>query len=254
MVNSLVNLNYSYRDEAQSVLSKIKSKAKGLFKDKVGTEKDKDFIKIIYLSDRSEITFHLSTDTHINVRTPSTKLSDARRLCNALERDKVISQNHEKTSQSKPKKEHEHAFDVLKRNMENAEFAEHILVLQSALDEAKECEFEYDGPLDTRLKNLVKFAKLKREPNHQKTLDEHLARQAGLGHFSHAISQTAKINFPEDYTAEYKGRKQLFEMHVTVGSGGNAKSCMAIYMDWDLEIQKIVIARFGRHGRGADDK
>ena len=254
MVNSLVSLNYSYRDEAQSVLSKIKSKAKGLFKDKVGTEKDKDSIKIIYLSDRSEITFHLSTNTHINVRTPSTKLSDARRLCNALERDKVISKNHEKTSQSKPNKEHEHAFDVLKRNMQNAEFAEHILVLPSALDEAKECEFEYDGPLDSNLMKLINFAKLKREPKREKTLDEHLARQAGLGHFSHAISQTAKINFPEDYTAEYNGKKQLFEMHVTVGSGGNARTCMSIYMDWDPVIQKLVIARFGRHGRGADDK
>jgi hypothetical protein len=29
---------------------------------------------------------------------------------------------------------------------------------------------------------------------------------------------------------------------------------MSIYMDWDHEIQKLVIARFGRHGRGADDK
>jgi hypothetical protein len=233
MVNSLVNLNYSYRDQAQSVLSKIRSKAKGLFKDKVGTDNDKDSIKIIYLADQSEITFHLSTDTHINVRAHSTKLSDARRLCNALERDKVIFENHEKTSQPKPQKEHEHAFDVLKRNMENAEFAEHILVLPSALDEAKECEFKYAGTLDSNLKKLVKFSKLKRDPKHAKMPDEHIAKQlAGLGHFSHAISQTAKINFPEDYTAEYKGKKQLFEMHITLGSGGNARTCMSIYMDW----------------------
>lgn len=253
MVTSLVG--YSYHGEARSVLSKIKSTAKGLYKDKVGTEKDKDSIKVIYLSDLSEITFHLSTDTHMNVRAPSNRVNDAKHICKLLERDKVISVNHEKISQPKPKKKHEHAFDVLKRNMENPEFTEHILVIPSALDEAKDCEFEYDGTLDSNLKKLVNFAKLKRDPKNAKMLDEHIAKQlAGLGHFSHAISQTAKINFPEDYTAEYNGKKKLFEMHITLGKGGNPQTCMSIHMDWDSIIQKLVIGRFGRHGRGADDK
>jgi len=253
MVSS-INLNYSCSGKARSVLTKIKSSAKGIFKDKVGTTKDGDLVVITYFEDKSEVRFHASSDTHINVLTPLHRVNDTKYICKLLERVKLISAIHGKTSQHKSHKEHEHAFDVLKRNMENSEFTEHILVLPSALEEARECEFEYHGPLDSNLKNLVKFAKSKREPKHQKTLDEHLARQAGLGHFSHAISQTAKIKFPEDYTAEYKGKKKLFEMHVTIGTRGNAKTCMAIYMDWDPEIQKLVIARFGRHGRGADDK
>jgi hypothetical protein len=28
-------------------------------------------------------------------------------------------------------------------------------------------------------------------------------------------------------------------------------SCMSIYMDWDPTTQQLLLARFGRHGRGA---
>lgn len=254
MVNSVTNLNYSYNGEAQSVLLRIKSTAKGLLKD-VGTEKDKNYIQVIYLDDKSEITFHLSTDSHINVRAPAHRLADARRLCNRLERDNVIFEIHEKTSQHKSDKKHEHASVVLKRNMEKTDFAEYILVLPSALKEAPECEFEYDKVLESNLKKLVTFAKLKRDPKYSKTLNEHLARnQAGLGHFADGIGEAASTRFSEDYSAEYNGVKRMFKMHITLGTKGNPKTCMSIYMDWDPVIQKLVIARFGRHGRGADDK
>jgi len=254
MVNSVTNLNYSYNDEAQSVLLRIKITAKGLLKD-VGTEKDKDYIQVIYLDDKSEITFHLSTDSHINVRAPAHRLADARRLCNRLERDKVIFEIHEKTSQHKSDKKHDHASVVLKRCMDKSEFAEHILVLACAVEEAPDCEFEYDKVLESNLNKLVAFAKLKRDPKYAKTLNEHLAKhQAGLGHFADGIGEVASTKFASDYTAEYKGVKRLFKMHITMGTKGNPKTCMSIYMDWDPEIQKIVIARFGRHVRGADDK
>jgi hypothetical protein len=29
------------------------------------------------------------------------------------------------------------------------------------------------------------------------------------------------------------------------------RSCMSIYMDWEPVAQKLLLARFGRHGRGA---
>ena len=254
MVN-FINLNYTYDDNTQSVLYKIKSVGKGLLKDKVGPTKDGDLVKFTYFEDSSEITFHLSTDSHINVRAPAHRLADARRLCNRLERDKVISEIHEKTSQHKSEKKHEHASIVLKRWMDKSEFTEYILVLPGALEEASECEFEYDSVLESNLKKLVSFAKLKRDPKYSKTLNEHLAKHlAGLGHFADGIGEIASTKFAADYTAEYNGIKRLFKMHITMGNKGNPKTCMSIYMDWDPVIQKLVIARFGRHGRGADDK
>lgn len=254
MVN-IINLNYTYNGNTLSVLSKIKSVGKGLLKDKVGSTKDGDVLKFTYFSDYSEITFHLASESHISVRTPSHRLNDAKYVCSRLEREKIITKIHEKEGSLKSTKQHERAYDVLMKNMQSPDFAEYILVLPSALEEAKTCEFEYDSPLDTNLKKLVAFAKLKRNPEYAKTLDEHLAlNHAGLGHFAHAISQTARLNFPEDYTADYKGKSRIFEMHITIGKNFNPKTCMSIYMDWDPVIQKLVIARFGRHGRGADDK
>jgi hypothetical protein len=255
MVNSVTNLNYSYSGEARSVLSEIKSTAKRLLGNKVAIGNGKDSVEVVYVSDRSEVRFHLSTESHMNVIAPSKRSNDAIRICSQLEHKKVISKIHEKTSQHKSDKKHDHASVVLKRCMDKSDFEEHILVLPSAVEEASECEFEYDSVLESNLKKLVAFAKLKRDPKYAKTLNEHLAKhQAGLGHFADGIGEVASTKFASDYTAEYKGIKRLFKMHITIGNKGNPKTCMSIYMDWDPEIQKIVIARFGRHGRGADDK
>lgn len=244
--------NYAYSGEARSVLTQIKIAAKNILKSIIGTHLEGPVLKISYLDDQTTITFHLATANHMNVRFAVSRSRDVSRICKYLEKKKIISKIHEKESSRKTGKKHEHAFDVLTRNMNDKEFAEHILVLPSAIEEAKVCEFEYDSPLDTNLQKLVTFAKLKRNPEYAKTLDEHLAlNHAGLGHFAHAISQTARLNFPEDYTADYKGKSRIFEMHVTIGKNFNPKTCMSIYMDWDPEIKKLVIARFGRHGRGA---
>jgi len=255
MVNSVTNLNYSYSGEARSVLSEIKSTAKRLLGNKVAIGNGKDSVEVVYVSDRSEVRFHLSTESHMNVIAPSKRSNDAIRICSQLEYLKVISKIHEKTSQHKSDKKHDHASVVLKRCMDKSDFAEHILVLPCAVEEAQDCEFEYDKVLESNLNKLVAFAKLKRDPKYAKTLNEHLAKhQAGLGHFADGIGEIASTKFASDYTAEYKGVKRLFKMHITIGNKGNPKTCMSIYMDWDPEIQKIVIARFGRHGRGADDK
>jgi hypothetical protein len=36
-----------------------------------------------------------------------------------------------------------------------------------------------------------------------------------------------------------------------LGAGLNPRTCMSIYFDWDPEARKLILARFGRHGRGA---
>jgi hypothetical protein len=254
MVNT-INLNYTYDDNSQSVLYRIRSVGKGLLKDKVGPTKDGDIVKFTYFEDNSEITFHLASGSHLSVRASAHRVNDAKYVCSRLERDKVISKIHEKEGSLKNTKKHDHASVVLKRCMDKSDFEEHILVIPSAVEEASECEFEYDSVLESNLKKLVAFAKLKRDPKYAKTLNEYLAKhQAGLGHFADGIGEIASTKFASDYTAEYKGVKRLFKMHITLGTKGNPKTCMSIYMDWDPEIQKIVIARFGRHGRGAEDK
>lgn len=44
---------------------------------------------------------------------------------------------------------------------------------------------------------------------------------------------------------------RIFPLHVTLGKGFKPQSCMSNYMDWDPASQKLLLARFGRHGRGA---
>ena len=44
---------------------------------------------------------------------------------------------------------------------------------------------------------------------------------------------------------------RIFPLHVTLGKGLNRRTCMSIYLDWDPVARKLLLARFGRHGRGA---
>jgi hypothetical protein len=105
--------------------------------------------------------------------------------------------------------------------------------------------------LDRYLTGLVAFAKLKADPANAQKPEDFLATQAGLSHFGADLGERAKIRYAADYTATYKGVPRLFPLHVTLGHGFNPRTCMSIYFDWDPEAQKLIIARFGRHGRGA---
>ena len=111
--------------------------------------------------------------------------------------------------------------------------------------------FEHDGTLDRYLAGLVAFAKLKADSANDLKLDDHLATQAGLGHFRSDLGENAKIRYAADYSATYKGVTRLFPLHVTLGAGLNPRTCMSIYFDWDPAVRKLILARFGRHGRGA---
>jgi hypothetical protein len=155
---------------------------------------------------------------------------------------------------SSPNKAHKDfvpAKDVLAAHMAKPEFSEHILVLPEAIEQAAACVFEHDGTLDRYLTGLVAFAKLKADSASDLKLDDHLASQAGLSHFGGDIGENAKIRYAADYSATYKGVYRLFPLHVTLGHGLNPRSCMSIYFDWDPEARKLILARFGRHGRGA---
>ncbi len=246
-----LSLNYRYELPGRRLLEIIKHTAKGSFQ-MVGTTLEASAAVITFLADLSTINFHLASEQHLTVRAASGRSSEAMKLCKQLVGQKVILPLHEKLSaSSKPGKPHRPANEVLAEHMAKPEFAEHIIVLPEALAEAPECVFEHEGTLDRYLTGLVAFAKLKADSTNDLKPDEFLGKQAGLSHFGGDIGENAKIRYGSDYSATYKGVYRLFPLHVTLGHGLNPRSCMSIYFDWDPEARKLILARFGRHGRGA---
>ena len=159
---------------------------------------------------------------------------------------------HERESQvRKVERNFEPAVDVLRRFMCQPDFQEHIIVLDEALAGAEESTFENDGPLARYLTNLVTYAKLRRDPANARYSADYLAKKAGLTHYGDNIGLTAKQKYAEDYTAVHHGRPRIFAPHVTIGKGLSPRTCLSIHFDWDPVAQKLVLARFGRHGRGA---
>lgn len=251
MNHSALSLNYRYDLPGRRLLEIIKRTAKRSLQ-MVGTTLESSTAIITFLADRSTINFHLASNQHLTVRVSSGRSSEAYQLCKQLVGQKVIQPLHEKLSvSSKPGKPHRPAREVLAEHMLKPEFVEHIIVLPEALAEAPECVFEHEGTLDRYLTGLVAFAKLKADSANDLKPDEFLGKQAGLSHFGGDIGEHAKIRYATDYSATYKGVHRLFPLHVTLGAGLNPRSCMSIYFDWDPEARKLILARFGRHGRGA---
>jgi hypothetical protein len=60
------------------------------------------------------------------------------------------------------------------------------------------------------------------------------------------ISDTTRTKFGKDYAFEYDGAKQLFEPHITLGSG-DANSCASIHFILDQAREKIIVGHVGRH-------
>lgn len=142
------------------------------------------------------------------------------------------------------------AKDILAAHMAETAFAKVIDVLPEALAGAATCKFRKDGALDRYLRNLVRFAEAALDPANARKSPKFLAGQCGLSHFGEGVGTTALRDYPEDYTATYRGVPRLFPMHVTIGVGRHEEDCMSIHFLVDREAGKLVIARFGRHGRG----
>ena len=60
------------------------------------------------------------------------------------------------------------------------------------------------------------------------------------------ISNTTRTKFRMHYEFDYQGRKQIFEPHITIGSG-DANSCASIHFIFDQPLSKMVIAHVGKH-------
>ena len=251
MSNPAISLNYRYDLPGRRLLEIIQRTAKESFQ-MVGTTLESSVAVITFLADQSTINFHLASERQLSVRASSSRASEAMKVCRRLVGRNFIQPVHEKLSApAKTGKPHRPAHEVLAEHMTKPDFAEYILVLPDALAEAPSCVFEHDGTLDRYLAGLVAFAKLKADPANALKPDEFLGTQAGLSHFGGDIGENAKIRYAADYSATYKGVYRLFPLHVTLGHGLNPRACMSIYFDWDPEARKLILARFGRHGRGA---
>ena len=244
-------LNYRYDLPGRRLLEAIKATAKSSLS-MIGTTLEASAAIVTFLADSSTISFHLASAHHLSVRASSKRSSEAQRICRQLVGRNVIQPLHEKLSgPNKGPKPFQPAHEILADHMAKVEWQEHIIVLPEALAEAPDCRFEHDGTLDRTLTGLVAFAKLKADPANACRPDEYLAEQAGLGHFGSDLGLQAKTKYAVDYSAIYQRGVRIFPLHVTLGKGFKPQSCMSIYMDWDTVAQKLILARFGRHGRGA---
>lgn len=244
-------LNYRYDLPCRRLLEAIKVAAKSSLS-MIGTTLEASAAVVTFLEDSSTISFHLASAHHLSVRTSNKRSSEASRICRQLVGRNIIQTLHKKLSgPNKGPKPFRPAHEILADHMAKAEWQEHIVVLPEAWTGAQACPFEHDGTLDRTLKGLMAFAKLKADPANMLKHDEYLAGQAGLGHFGADIGLQAKTKYSEDYSAIYQRGVRIFPLHVTLGKGFKPQSCMSIYMDWDPVAQKLILARFGRHGRGA---
>jgi hypothetical protein len=251
MSSPALSLNYRYDLPGRSLLEHIKRIAKDSFQ-MVGTTLESSAAVITFLADQSTISFHLASSQLLTVRAPSKRHGDAMKICRRLVGKGFLTPVRETlSSPNKAHKDFVPAKAVLAAHMAKPEFTEHIVVLPEAIEQAATCEFEHDGTLDRYLAGLVAFAKLKADSANDLKPDDFLATQAGLSHFGVDLGERAKIRYASDYTATYKGASRLFPLHVTLGHGLNPRTCMSIYFDWDPEARKLILARFGRHGRGA---
>ncbi len=131
-----------------------------------------------------------------------------------------------------------------------AQQCKNLDVLDSALAAAADSPFQ--RPYDiyralTDLNEIVDAWQKNRDANKSGgDLLQHL-RDRGWGKRSSMhISDTTRKRYKSDYEFEYRGKKRLFEPHITIGAG-DPNSCASIHFIFDDKHLKIVIAHVGRH-------
>lgn len=200
---------------------------------------------------KQQARFQFDAEGMLRVISPTSMQRLVASVCHRLTHRQVITtKSVQGKSHARPTKPCEPAHEVLARHMAKPEFEERILVLPEALEGSHNCKFRGDGALDRYLTRLVVFAKLALDPENRLKLLSVLADQAGLGHFGADIGETAITQYRSDYTAVYQGVERAFRQHITLGAGLNEADCMSIYFLLDHYAGKLVIGRFGRHGRG----
>jgi hypothetical protein len=139
------------------------------------------------------------------------------------------------------------AVEVLKEYLQKPEFTKYVEVLPAALEHAQECHFEHDGKLAKTLDKLPNFAAKRAKAKTKFERLKNLAEECSLGTvYRPSISETVISTLGEYYKFDYNGQNQLFDEHLTLGSGF-PDNCMSIHFIWDDKKSKIVIGYFGKH-------
>lgn len=138
----------------------------------------------------------------------------------------------------------ESAVEYARQNFPN------LIILPSALDSAKNSPFQRPDEIVSALRDLDEIAVVSAEQKKVRgsggDILQHLKTRGWGKRSSMHISNTSRTTYRSDYEFEYGGRRQLFEPHITLGSGA-PNSCASIHFLLDQGSGKIVVAHVGRH-------
>lgn len=125
-----------------------------------------------------------------------------------------------------------------------------LVILGTAKSAAKDSPFQRPYDIFKALSDLGEIVDAW-STNREKSgsggdLLQHL-RDRGWGKRSSMhISDTTRGKFRSHYEFDYQDRKQMFEPHITIGSG-DASSCASIHFIFDQEQLKMVVGHVGKH-------
>lgn len=134
--------------------------------------------------------------------------------------------------------------------LEQARSCANLELLESAFEAAKKSPFQRPLEVLAALRDLDEiasdWAKQRKAKGNGGDLLQHLKNRGWGKRSSMHVSDTTKARHRHHYEFEYGGKSQLFEPHITLGSG-DPNSCASIHFQLDQAREKIVVAHVGRH-------
>jgi len=131
-----------------------------------------------------------------------------------------------------------------------AKTKKNLIILDSAFEAAKDSPFQRPAEILAALEDLdeisAEWVKQHQETGSGGDILQALKNRGWGKRSSMHISNTTRKQYGSHYKFAYKGERQLFEPHITLGSG-DANSCASIHFLLDQSCGKIVIGHVGRH-------
>lgn len=125
-----------------------------------------------------------------------------------------------------------------------------LVILPSAIEAAQNCPFLRPAEVEQALEDLndvaADWVEQRKVKGSGGDLHRHLVSRGYGKRCSMHISEITRTKYKNDYSFEYENEKQLFEPHITLGSGA-PNSCASIHFILDQEKGKIVVGHVGRH-------
>jgi hypothetical protein len=125
-----------------------------------------------------------------------------------------------------------------------------LVILDNAFDAARKSPFQRPADVLAALRDLDGIAsdwiKQRKAKGTGGDLLQHLKNRGWGKRSSMHISDTTKSRYGQHYEFEYDSKRQMFEPHITLGSG-DPNSCASIHFQLDQGRGKMVIAHVGRH-------